>query len=88
MEEILKQILTKLDKLDKMELDITSIKNDVKQIDKKLDSITEVVAKTMEDVTELQDTMKKQDNTNNCINFNIGNLCVVITAVRTFFCNV
>ncbi len=39
MEEILKQILTKLEKLDKMELDITAIKYDVKQIDKKVDSI-------------------------------------------------
>lgn len=68
MKEILKQILTKLEKLDKMELDISAIKsdvkkidNDVKKIDKKVDSITEVVAKTMEDVTELKGKVEKQD---------------------------
>lgn len=61
MEEILKQILTRLEKLDKIEFDITAIKNDVKQIDKKVDSITEVVAKTMEDVTGLKSQMEKQD---------------------------
>lgn len=58
MEEVLKQILTKLDKI---EFDITAIKNDVKQIDKKVDSITEVVAKTMEDVTELKEKVENQD---------------------------
>ncbi|KKW29287.1 MAG: hypothetical protein UY72_C0051G0001 [Candidatus Uhrbacteria bacterium GW2011_GWD2_52_7] len=61
MEEILKQILTKLEKLDKIELDITAIKNDVKHIDTKLDSITEVVAQTMEDVSGLKSQMEKQD---------------------------
>ena len=48
MEEVLKQILTKLEKLDKMELDIEAIKNDVKKVDKKVDGITEVVAKNMQ----------------------------------------
>jgi peptidoglycan hydrolase CwlO-like protein len=61
MEEALMQILTRLEKLDKMELDISAIKNDVKKIDKKVDSITEVVAKTMEDVTELKRKAEKQD---------------------------
>ena len=61
MEEILKQILGKLDKLDKMESDIASIKTDIRQMDKKIDGITEVVAKTMEDITELKDKVEKQD---------------------------
>ncbi len=60
MEEILKQILTKLEKLDKMELDITAIKCDVKQIDKNVDNIIEVAAKTMEDVTELKEKSDRQ----------------------------
>ena len=54
MEEMLKQILTKLERLDKIELSINAIKKDVKQIDAKLDGITEVVAKTMEEVTGLK----------------------------------
>ncbi len=61
MEEILKQILTKLEKLDKIELSVNAIKKDVKQIDAKLDGITEVVAKTMEEVTGLKAQIEKQD---------------------------
>jgi len=58
MEEVLKQILKKLDK---MELDVTAIKSDVRQVDIKMDSITEVVAKTMEDVTELKGKVDNQE---------------------------
>ena len=68
MEKVLNKILTKLEKLDKMELDIKAvksdikdIKSDVKQVDKKVNAISEVVAKTMEDVTELKDKVDKQD---------------------------
>lgn len=72
MEETLKQILAKLEKLDKIELDVAVVKNDVKQMDRsmkeefgkvnrKLDSITEAVMKTMEDITELKDKVEKQE---------------------------
>lgn len=75
MEEILKQILAKLDKveldvatmkngvsrLDKMELDVAAIKNDIRQVDKKADNITDAVAKVMEDITELKGKVEKQD---------------------------
>ena len=61
MEEMLKQILTKLEKLDKIELSVKALKKDVKQIDTKLDGITEVVAKTMEEVTGLKTQIEKQD---------------------------
>ncbi|HEX2947748.1 MAG TPA: hypothetical protein VHT96_17565 [Clostridia bacterium] len=49
MEEVLDKILSKLDKI---ELDVSSIKNSVKQLDKKVDGVTEVVARTMEDIFE------------------------------------
>jgi peptidoglycan hydrolase CwlO-like protein len=58
MEEVLNKILAKLDKI---ELDVSAIKSDVKQLDKKVDGITVVVAKTMEDITELKSTVEKQD---------------------------
>jgi hypothetical protein len=58
MEEVLNKILGKLDKI---ELDVSAVKYDLKQQDKKIDGITKVVAKTMEDVTELKSTVEKQD---------------------------
>jgi peptidoglycan hydrolase CwlO-like protein len=72
MEEILKQILGEIkdlkvvqvktdQKIDKLDTDISALKNEVKQVNKKVDSITEVVAKTMEEVTELKDKVEKQD---------------------------
>ena len=72
MEEMLKQILTKLEKLDKIDHSIVvlserldahdrSNKEEFRKLDKKLDSITEVVAKTMEDVSGLKTQVEKQD---------------------------
>lgn len=61
MDEVLNQILKKLEKLDKIELDVSAMKNDIKVIDKKIDSITDVVANIMEDITELKDKVDKQD---------------------------
>jgi hypothetical protein len=58
---MLKQILTKLEKLDKIELDVVAVKNDIRQIGRKVDNISEVVAKTMEDVVELRGQLEKQD---------------------------
>ncbi len=58
MEEVLNKILAKLDKIG---LDVSTIKSDVKQLDKKVDGITVVVAKTMEDITELKSTVEKQN---------------------------
>lgn len=41
MDKVLEQILTKLEKLDKIEMDIATVKNDVKRMDRKIDGITE-----------------------------------------------
>jgi len=74
VEEVLNKILEKLnkieldvstvkssqEKLDKIELDVSTIKSSLKQLDKKVDGITEVVAKTMEDITDLKSTVEKQ----------------------------
>lgn len=62
MEEILKQILNKLDtlekgqqntdnKLDKMQADISSLKTDNKEIYSKLDMLINTVADVKEDIT-------------------------------------
>ncbi len=72
MEEILKQILSEIkdlranqaktdQKIDKLDADVSAIKNEVKQVNKKVDNITEVVAKTTEDITELKGKVEKQD---------------------------
>lgn len=57
MDEVLNKIL---EKLDKIELDVSAVKTGVKQLDKKVDGVTEVVAKTMEDMTELKSVVEKQ----------------------------
>ncbi len=57
MEEVLNKIL---EKLDKIEIDVTTVKNSVKQLDKKVDGITEVVARTIEDITDLKSMVEKQ----------------------------
>lgn len=68
MEEVWNKILNKLDKLDKIELDISAIKNDVKLLgqdvkllNKKVDGITIALATAMEDITELKDKVEKQN---------------------------
>lgn len=62
MEEILKQILSKIDALgDRIDAHDRSNKQEFKEINKKLDGITEVVAKTMEDITGLTAKVEKQD---------------------------
>ena len=57
MEGVLNKIL---EKLDKIEIDVTTVKNSVKQLDKKVDGITEVVARTIEDITDLKSMVEKQ----------------------------
>lgn len=57
MEEVLNKIL---EKLDKIELDVSTVKSSLKQLDKKVDGITVVVAKSMEDIIELKSTVEKQ----------------------------
>lgn len=48
MEEILRQILTKIDTLgDRMDAHDRSNKQEFRELNRKIDSITEVVAKTM-----------------------------------------
>jgi ribonuclease PH len=61
VEEVWNKILNKLDKLDKIELDISVIKNDVKLLNKKVDGITIALATAMEDITELKDKVEKQN---------------------------
>ena len=73
MEEILKEILNKINNLErKTDNGFTTIneriemldrgnKEEFRQINKKIDGITNVVAKTMEDITELKDIVEKQD---------------------------
>jgi hypothetical protein len=68
VEEVWNKILNKLDKLDKIELDISAIKNDVKLLgqdvkllNKKVDGITIALATAMEDITELKDKVEKQN---------------------------
>ena len=73
MEEILKEILNKINSLerktdtglaslnDKIELLNKGNKEEFRQLNKKLDGITEVVAKTMEDIIELKEKVEKQD---------------------------
>ncbi len=84
MEEILKEILEKLNNLerktdtglanlerktdtgfasinDKIELLSKGNKEEFRQLNKKIDGITEVVAKTMEDIVDLKGKVEKQD---------------------------
>lgn len=83
MEEILKEILSKIENLgeridahdksnkeivskieilgERIEAHDKSNKDEFRKIDKKLDGVTEVVAKTMEDVTELNSKVEKQE---------------------------
>ena len=77
MEEILRQILSRMDSLestmnkglsevnkkvvnlgDKIDAHDRSNKEEFRQMDRKLDGITEAVAKTMEDISELKDNYK------------------------------
>ena len=46
---------------DRIEMHEKSNKEEFKQVSKKLDGIAEVVAQTMENVTELKDKVEKQD---------------------------
>ena len=62
MEEILKQILTKIEVLgERMEAHDRSNKEEFRKLDKKIENITEVVAKTMEEVSGLKTQMEKQE---------------------------
>lgn len=76
MEEILKQILHEIQGLkenqaktdqkidilnDRIELYDKRNKDELKQVSKKLDTITDAVATTMENITELKNTVEKQD---------------------------
>ena len=73
MEEILKEILGKINNLErKTDTGLTTIneriemldrgnKEEFGQLNRKIDGITDVVAKTMEDITELKDKVEKQD---------------------------
>lgn len=73
MEEILKEILNKINNLERktntgfaniterIEMQDRSNKEEFRQLNKKIDGITDVVAKTMEDITELKDKVEKQD---------------------------
>lgn len=73
MEELLKEILSKISNLEKktdigisniaerIEMQDRSNKEEFRQLNRKIDSITNVVAKTMEDITELKDKVEKQD---------------------------
>jgi predicted nucleic acid-binding Zn-ribbon protein len=76
MEEILKQILSEIKELkanqaktdqkiealgDRINTHEKNNKDEFRQLNKKLDGITEVVAKTMEDVTELKSKVERQD---------------------------
>lgn len=62
MEEILKQILSKIDAIgERIDAHDKSNKQEFKELNKKLDGITEVVAKTMEDITGIKDKVDKQD---------------------------
>ena len=65
MEEVLKEILDKLNNLErKTDTGFATINERIgmldRQLNKKIDGITEVVAKTMEDVIELKDKVEKQ----------------------------
>ena len=62
MEEALKQILTKIDVLgDRISILDSTTREGFRRLDKKIDSISEVVAKTMEDVVGIKEHMEKQD---------------------------
>ncbi|MFZ5987850.1 MAG: hypothetical protein ACOYWZ_12090 [Bacillota bacterium] len=68
MEEILRQMLNKLEKLeiiankiDRIESDISALNNTSKQMDNKIDSITNVVANLMEGMTEVKANIKEQE---------------------------
>ena len=62
MEEILKQILTKIDVLgNRINILDSTTREGFRRLDKKIDSISEVVAKTMEDVVGIKEHMEKQD---------------------------
>lgn len=76
MEEILKQILCEIKELntnqsqtdrnieilgERMGAIDRSNKQEFKELNRKLDGITEVVAKTMEDITGLNDKVNRQD---------------------------
>lgn len=68
MEELSKQILIKLEKLesienkiDRIELEISALNNTSKQMDSKIDSITNVVANLMEDMTEVKANINEQE---------------------------
>lgn len=68
MEETLKQILNKLEKLesienkiDRIESDISTLNTTSKRMDSKIDSITNAVANLMEDMTEVKDNITKQE---------------------------
>jgi predicted nucleic acid-binding Zn-ribbon protein len=73
VEEILKEILNKINNLErKTDTGFASINERIemlhrgsseefRQLNKKIDGITDVVAKTMEDITELKAKVEKQD---------------------------
>lgn len=62
MEEALKQILTKIDVLgDRINILDSTTREGFRRLDKKIDSMSEVVAKTMEDVVGIKEHMEKQD---------------------------
>jgi uncharacterized coiled-coil DUF342 family protein len=76
MEELLKQILGEIKELkenqantgkkvdnlcDRIDAHSKSNKEEFRQLDKKMDIITEVVAKTMEDVVGFKGQLEKQD---------------------------
>lgn len=73
MEDISKEILNKINSLErktdpglasineKIELLNKGNKEEFRQLNKKLDGIAEVVAKTMEDIIELKEKVGKQD---------------------------
>lgn len=62
MEEALKQILTKIDVLgDRISILDSTTREGFRRLDKKIDSMSEVVAKTMEDVVGIKEHMEKQD---------------------------
>ena len=72
MKDLLKEILDKLNSLEgKTDTGFTTVneririldssnKMDLYELNRKLDSISEVVAKTMEDITELKSSVEKQ----------------------------
>ena len=65
MEEVLKEILVKLSNLEgKADTGFATVNERIgmldRQLNKKIDSLTEVVAKVMEDITDLRTTVEKQ----------------------------